>query len=607
MNISRKIWLIFIILAVIGFTAWFKFSYPQFSLVDLSIDRNKASRIAESYLASLGVDTRRYSKAIVFVEDLAAERYLQKALGFKREGEFIKKYDYELFFWLVRFFKEGEKEEYKIMVSSKNGKVISFNHFLEDTQEIPNQEKELSKRKAKGFLIKTFGIDFSKLDPHGEQVKKLEKRIDYDFSWENKEVYIPWSNKKDDGGAKLIIGANIAGNQVRGFYKQSLDIPEKFTRFIERQLSAGRYIGGIASFLFVILIGWSIFLVVKRRNDLIMHISKRWYVIIGIMLFVLGLASIFNNFQPLIFGYNTSASLVTYLGNYFVSVIPSLLFISIVFILPGLAGESLRSEVFPDKKQLSFSHFIISTFWNRSLGDSIMLGYLLFFILIGLQSTVFWLGQKFLGVWVEQIRLVEMSAAYLPFLAALIIGFRASLNEEILFRLFGIGLGKRYLKNTALAVFFCSVIWGFGHSEYAVFPTWFRGIEVSLMGLLLGFAFLKFGLVVVIVAHYVFDVFWGVAPYILSRATPHLFISSLCIILLPLLIAVIAYIINGGEEERKLEWLLNSHQKFNLGVLISFLKQNKDKMPPVDKLQEELINHGWDVSVVEAAIKKVYM
>jgi hypothetical protein len=235
-----------------------------------------------------------------------------------------------------------------------------------------------------------------------------------------------------------------------------------------------------------------------------------------------------------------------------------------------------------------------------------MLGYLLFFIVIGLQSTAFWLGQKFLGVWVEQIRLVEMSSAYLPFLAALVIGFRASLNEEILFRLFGIGLGKRYLKNTALAIFFCSVIWGFGHSEYAVFPTWFRGIEVSLMGLLLGFVFIKFGLVVVIVAHYAFDVFWGVAPYILSRATPHLFISSLCILLFPLLIALIAYIINGREEERKLEWLLNSHQKFNLEVLISFLKQNKNQMPPVHKLQEELINHGWDVSVVESAIKQVY-
>jgi len=176
------------------------------------------------------------------------------------------------------------------------------------------------------------------------------------------------------------------------------------------------------------------------------------------------------------------------------------------------------------------------------------MGYLLFSILIGLQATAFFLGQKFLGVWVEQVRLVEMSSAYLPFLAALIIAFRASFNEEILFRLFGINLGKRYLRNAVLAVLLVSLIWGFGHSEYAVFPTWFRGIEVTLMGLVLGFVFLKFGLVAVIIAHYIFDVFWGTAPYLLGKTTSFLFGSSLFIILLPLLVALAAYFINGREE-----------------------------------------------------------
>jgi len=263
MNISKKTWFIFTVLAIAGIAAWFKFSYPQFSFVDLSIDRNKANLIAESYLASSGVKTRDYKKAVVFVEDVAAERYLQRALGFKGESEFIKKYDYELFFWVARFFKEGQKEEYRLMISSKSGEVVSYSHSIEDTKELPTQAKAAALKKAKDFLSKKFQAGFSKLDFHDEQVRKLEKRIDYGFSWEDKEVYIPWGKAKDDGGAKLLTGAGVSGDEISSFTKNSLDIPEKFNRFIEKQLSVGRYLSGIASFLFVVLIGWSIFLVVK--------------------------------------------------------------------------------------------------------------------------------------------------------------------------------------------------------------------------------------------------------------------------------------------------------------------------------------------------------
>jgi hypothetical protein len=603
MHIPQKSWLIFSILAVLGFMAWFKFGLPQFLFVDLSVGKPQATRIAESYLASQDVDPKGFSRAVVFMEDTATERYLQRVLGFKGEAEFIKKYDYELFFWMVRFFQEGNKEEYRVMVSSKSGEVIAFHHYLEDTRYRPTLTKEVSRKAAEDFLAKTFKVDFSSLDFHEEKTKKYEKRTDYGFSWENKEVYIPW---KEEGGAKLIIGAEMAGNKISGFYKTALDIPEKFNRFIDRQMAMGRYLGSMASLLFMVLIGWSIYILVTRRNDLIMHITKRWYICLAGFIFILGIAAIWNNFQSLLFSYDTSSSMNSYLGYYFIASISNLLFLSFAFMLPGISGESLRQEVYPKKGDISFFHYINSSFWCRSISKAVILGYLLFFILIGLQALVFNFGQKYLGVWNEQVRLVEMSSAYLPFLAALIIGCRASFSEEILFRLFGISFGKKYLKNTVLAALLASAIWGFGHSEYAVFPVWFRGIEVGSMGLVLSFMFLRYGIIVVIVGHYIFDVFWGVAPYLLGRATPYLFLTSLAVILLPLMIALIAYFINGREEERPLEWLLNMHQKFNLEVLINYLLQNRDRMSSPDRLQEELIGHGWDVSVVELAIKKAY-
>lgn len=606
MIIPKKIWLLFIVLAILGLSAWFKFSYPQFLFLDLSIDRQQAVKIATSYLDARGVATSGYTKATVFIEDLGAERYLQKALGFKREAEFIKKYDYELFLWSVRFFREGQKEEYRVILSSKSGKVISFRHFLEDTAQRPDVTQGAAKNILKDFLTKTLGVNFYDFTYHGVLTKIFDRRKDYSFSWEHKEVYIPWSPEKDSGGAKLIMGGEVSGNEITTFYKPQLDTPESFGRFIERQLSVGRYIDSVSLILFIIWLGWSISLLIKRRNDIIIHISKKWYMELGMFIFFLGMAGIFNEFQSLLFNYPTSYSFSTYFGNSFLPVISNLLFLSLVFLLPGLAAESLWQEVYPEKKHISFFHFLNSTFRCRSISKMIMLGYFLFFILIGLQAVILYFGQKYLGVWEERVRLSNLSSAYLPFLTALIIGVRASFNEEIMFRLFGISWGKRYLRSTALAVLLTSAIWGLGHSEYAVFPVWFRGIEVGILGLVLAGAFLRYGIVVAIVSHFVFDVFWSVSPYLLGKATPYLFFSSLGVMLLPLLIAIVAYFINGKEEERPLEWLLNKHQKFNLEVLVNFLENNQNKLPKPAKLKEELIAHGWDVSVVELAIKKAH-
>ena len=46
------------------------------------------------------------------------------------------------------------------------------------------------------------------------------------------------------------------------------------------------------------------------------------------------------------------------------------------------------------------------------------------------------------------------SSAYIPLLSAFAIGFTASFNEEVIFRLFGISLTKKYLLPTTLTELF---------------------------------------------------------------------------------------------------------------------------------------------------------
>jgi hypothetical protein len=181
-----------------------------------------------------------------------------------------------------------------------------------------------------------------------------------------------------------------------------------------------------------------------------------------------------------------------------------------------------------------------------------------------------------------------------------------------MYRLYAINLGKKIFNklfpNTKrlcvlLTCLLSSLIWGFAHSSDIIFPMWFRGLEVTCIGGFLAFVYLKFGLIPVIVGHYLFDVFWDSAGLIFGATKPSYFYSALLILFLPLAIAGIAWFMNRQEEVRPLRWHLNKHQLYNLEILEAFLHVNKEVY--INKSQEqikmEIIPHGWDPAVVDVA------
>ena len=228
--------------------------------------------------------------------------------------------------------------------------------------------------------------------------------------------------------------------------------------------------------------------------------------------------------------------------------------------------------------------------------------------MIGLQSLAFEFGQRHWGVWTEQAWMAQMTGCYLPFLTAFIVGASAGLSEEISFRLFSISLGKRWFKNTLVAVIISSIVWGFGHTTYLIFPMWFRGIEVSLLGFFIAFLYLRFGIIPAVITHYLFDVFWHTSPHILGKATLFDFSTSLAVLFLPLLFGITAFFLNRPENEQALVWTLNRHHLFNKDILIVYLKSRPDLMQrPLDELKTEIASHGWDIAVVEAALKQIHV
>lgn len=605
MKISRASLTTFILLSAVSIAVWFRFTYPQLAFLNFSVGRPQALAIAKDYLAEHGYGVSSYRSAAIFNFDANADRFLQKTIGFRKLIPYVNEHNLDMFYWVIRFFKENQTEEFRLAVSSATGEVIFFNHIIEETAARPAVTKEEAMAAVLKFFKEKFSFDSEKYELVGDLETIRDYRKDFKFSWRKKEGQIPWGEGEHQGFAKIITRATISGGEILLFSKNELQIPEQFSRDLKAKEVLGQNLTLIVKVFYYVLFVASIFVLLVRRSHLVMSTTKRFYLGVVVVSFALSVLSFFNFMDDTFFNYPTTSPINSYFWQLAVNTLISLVMVTIAVIMPGLSGELLHYEIFKNKREGAFLHNVVSSFFTRSVTRSILIGYFTFFIMLGIQSSLVETGQRFWGVWVEHNWLTQLSSAYIPFLAAFTIGYKASVSEELMFRLFAISWGKKLINSTVTVIIVSSLIWGLGHANYPVFPMWFRGVEVTLLGIFLSVVYLRFGLLAVIIGHYLFDAFWSSAGYILGHTTPYYLSSSLFVMFLPLIFALAAFLVNKPEDEKPMHWKLNKHQLYNLKVLQTFLRQNEGQFANKSKeeIAREIISHGWDIAVVETALE----
>lgn len=596
-----------VLLMILSALIWLRLTYPRFSHINLSISRTEAFRIASNYVSSTNkLNINDFKHAIVFNVENTTDRYLQKALGFEEGEAFLAKHHYDLFHWSIRFFKEGQKEEYRVIVSSSTGEILSYNHILEDSQERPEIDQKDAEVAAKLFLAKQFNFEPDEWEFNTKTDVKFDHRIEYAFTWEKKNAYIPWDPDPQKGGGKLLSTVVLSGDEILAFSKQIFSVPDQFDRYVERTKESGRNLSLVSNIGAILLIVGAIWLIMVRRNHLTMNATKKFYIKVILFLFILSVLSGLNNSQGYIFSYPTTQPYIPFfIRQVIYEVLDRFLFL-ICFIIPCLAGELLRFEIFPRKPKISMYHYVTTTFLSRDLALSIVLGYCFAIIMIGMQSLIFEFGYNYFDVWMERGRLSRFSSAYFPFLGVLLLAVTASVSEETFYRLFGVNFTFKLFRNALIAILVPSVIWGFGHTGYIVFPFWFRGLEVTALGVFISLVYLRYGLISVVVLHYVFDAFWASAPYLFGRSHSVDFWMSLCVLVLPLLLGIIAAFVNRPTHFKKVEWRLNLNQKYNLEIIkLYIVEQSRRSAFHSDTLRRELIRVGWDIAVIDVAFQEL--
>jgi hypothetical protein len=153
-----------------------------------------------------------------------------------------------------------------------------------------------------------------------------------------------------------------------------------------------------------------------------------------------------------------------------------------------------------------------------------------------------------------------------------------------------------------MAVLLSALMWGFGHTGYSIFPMWFRGLEVTCLGVIFGIVYLRFGLITVIVAHFLIDAFRASQQYFLNPQLSFNFLSCLFIISMPFLFSFFAAVRNRSDTERSWKQKFTPQQEFNYQLL----KEAYSLKTPQQLIEfkKELMHHGWDPAIIERVFQK---
>ena len=503
-------------------------AFPEAS-INFKVSRPEVEQRAREFLLKRGFDLTPYRQTILFRYADSAKIYLERELGLEEANRLMAS-EISVWRWKVRFFKPPEKEELIVWLDPA-GQLVGFEHIIEERIPGARLEKSQAQSVAEVFLHNYLNLDLADYRLVEDILQERPHRLDYLFTWERKNF-----KAKE---ATYRIAASIQGDQV-GKALPLLKVPESWQRDYEGMRSRNQILQSAASlFLVPLIIALLLTLIPAIRQGRIV-----WKPLLGLGAFV-GVVLAVNSINNLSLDSENISAATTYPTFIFMEIVGALilgLLIAMMVTVTAAGGDAVYRGFSAERVALP-RLFTLSGLRTKEFFTATVIGYSLAAAQMGF-VVIFYLAAERFGAWSPMEPQYNNSLnTTLPWLYPLTIGLQAATLEEFVFRLFAIPFLKKYLKSTWLAVLLPAFIWGFLHSGYPQQPSWIRGVEVGLVGVALGFVFLRFGILSTLVAHYTFNA--ASVGILLLRSDNFYFILSgglvMDAVLIPLVIAGALY------------------------------------------------------------------
>ena len=508
---------------------YFYRAFPEAS-IDFRVTRDEAKEQAVDFIAARGFDLADYRHSAIFRYDNDTKTFLERELGLEGATQVIGD-PVQLWRWSNRWVRELEKEEFQATVTT-SGELVSFSHLIEEEAPGASLEEAEARRLAEAFLTAELGRDLAALEFVEVQTQERPNRIDHTFSWKLRDFAV--------GEAHYRFYVRLQGDQIGGF-GEYLKIPEAWERDYAELRSHNETTGLVAATLLLLTILAmlvSFFIGVRARD-----IRWKTAAIFGAIATVLTLLAELNNLPLTAFDYDTTDTYGSFLTGQLLNSLFAAAAQGILIFFLTAAAEPLYRRYYANQIQiggqftpagLRTKRFLLGTILGLAMTPAFLAYQVLFYIT----------AEQF-GAWgPAYIPYSEMVNTYIPWIMVLLIGFMPAVSEEFISRAFSIPFLHKYLKFRWVAVVIAGLIWGFAHANYPQQPFYIRGIEVGIAGIVVGYIFLRFGILAPLVWHYTIDALY--TSLILFRSSNSYFVVSAALsaglMLLPLAVALLLYL-----------------------------------------------------------------
>ncbi len=454
----------------------------------------------------------------------------------------------------VRFFKEGEIEEYSVEVDAYRGDIVSFMQTLPEDAEIPGVSDTVSFsltspeseavavpetdevkaiEAARKYVAEEINVSPESLSVHDKSEETLPGGIErlVTFSWTESEV------DSEYGKGFVTFDTTIRGDKVTSFYP-SFEYPEPFERALEKSSSLGMLVG------FGSMLAW-VFIIIASLVFMIRAFSAHtavWKLSLGVVIGmgILSIVDLVNAYPEMLAWYTTTDTIVMHWIFTIIAMVLGVALVSLSFFIPSVAGHTLAVENYQERIAPLNSKPSTPDV-KKAYRLALTRGYLLGIFFLGFTFALYWLGDNYLGVWYPYGDLNFMLGLgnFVPaFTLMLSLGITAAITEEITFRLFGILWISKLTKSTTLGVLIATLVWAFAHTDGSVLPVWFRGVEVFLGGLLFAYFFMRYNILTTIVAHYVHNIIIACVLLLFTFGAAQL-VPALLIFMMPAIVYII--------------------------------------------------------------------
>jgi membrane protease YdiL (CAAX protease family) len=225
--------LAFLLLCVVagGLVAWKVKPVHLGDYLKLSVNAREAKLAADRLLKQRGVDPGSYHAATNFIDatDGVASEYLRQKLGVSRLNEiYAQRVPGAL--WEVRYFRNGQAEEYSVLLLP-DGALHGVDHKVAEAAQGASLGKDEAVRKAEAFLGEEKRVDLAGWTLVDSQSEKKPKRLDHLLVWQENR---PLDSQAGDAHAFVRIAVSLVGDEVTKF-RTFIKLPEEWKRKQEEQ------------------------------------------------------------------------------------------------------------------------------------------------------------------------------------------------------------------------------------------------------------------------------------------------------------------------------------------------------------------------------------